>query len=174
MKHIYILLIFSIVLFSCNNKCELYPNTILLNCIKSYIMRNETKLAIYDENNKSVYEIYYTLLFFEKDTMMYFTIWESFIPANFLNIQGEIDDSNNLYYNILNRDIYIFNCNKKAENMLFSFCNKKKLQKKEEKSIDMNSVPIYDGSLYPETYRYYQYNANIIIEKIDTILTRVR
>jgi len=152
-------------------KNELCISNELLQCIEEYINENEYKIAIYDGANNYLYNIYYSLFFFEKGSSNYFTIWESFMPANPKNIlidENLLTDTNFLYYNILERDVFIINGTNIEDNILFSSClNNISLGKKKQ---NIDDVPIYDGSFYPATYQYYNQNGSIIIKKMDIAL----
>lgn len=160
---------------SCTNnsqtKRELCISDELLQCIEEYINENEYKIAIYDEADNYLYDIYYSLFFFNEGSFGYFTIWESFMPANPKNIlidENLLTDTNFLYYNILERDVFIINGTNTENNILFSSCQENIFLGKKNRSID--EVPIYDGSFYPATYQYYIQSGNIIIEKKDLAL----
>ena len=180
MKQILLLILFVLctitVLISCNERLEntyQQEDTIfciskeLSECIQEYICDNEYKIALYNENGELWYPIYYTLYFFNEDTSNYFTIWEFVIPISPFD-KNLLTDTSILYYRILERDVFIINDVDKENNVLFSSCNDNILLGKEKQNIE--NFPIYDGSIYPATYRYYNNNKNIIIEKMDTTL----
>ena len=166
-----ILVIFASCIDNQQKKSEFCINNELSQCIEEYIKENEYKIAIYGNEHDLLYNIYYTLFFFNRDTANYFTIWESFIPANPKNIFIEehlLIDTNFLYYRISERDVFIINGTNNKENILFSSCEENILLGKKKQNID--EVPIYDGSLYPATYKYSNKDGNIIIKKMDTTL----
>jgi hypothetical protein len=162
--------------FSCidnpKKKNESCISNELLQCIKEYIKENEYKIARYNEAHKLLHDIYYSLFFFNEDTIKYFTMWESFIPANRLNISidNPLFDTNYLCYNVLERYIFIFNNTGDVNNILFVACNENVLLGQKKKNIDISSILIYDGSFYPITYKYYKKDDDIVIERLDTAL----
>lgn len=168
---------FAIILFatSCNSKVERQKKTCISNelqqCIKDYIKENEYKIAIYDgETNELIDDIYYSLLFFNINSAEYFTIWESYVPASrpVFSVESPKLDTNFLYYNVEERNVYVINYTGDSNNLLFSYCAEN-IQLGKEKQRD-NDFPIYDGSNYPATYKYYKKKDKIVIEKLDTVI----
>jgi len=176
LKKISQLALIFIVFVSCveNQQCE--PESCvseeLLECIKEYIKENECKIAIYDNDYSLIYDIYYYLFFFDKDSSSYFTMWESFVvesPKSTLIDDSMLVDTNFICYNILERSVFIINGTNKKNNILFSYCEENMILAK-RKIQNIEEVPIYDGSLYPVTYKYYIKDDNVFIEKNNTTL----
>lgn len=176
-KFLLLFLVF-VISFSCignskdENKKEICISNELMQCIKNYIKENEYKIAVYDEDDKLMNEIYYSLLFFNDDSTKYFTIWESYLPPDDFFENNPLLDTNYLYYNIEKKDVFIINNTGIKSNILFFYCEENIRLGKEKNNIEMNNIPIYDGSFYPTTYKYYKEEDKIFIEKLDTAILR--
>lgn len=116
-------------------------NSEFYKCIKSYIKEFSGRF-IPDK-------FYYSICFFKKDSMDYFTIWSLDLPPN------DYMDSllyNFQYFKVDTFDIVLVNYKNNNELGLYQYCiNQFEDIKKIPRTI---SHIAYDGSLYPRTYIY--------------------
>jgi hypothetical protein len=115
--------------------------------------------------------LYYNLLFFEKDSNKYFTIWTYTIFTSGINYYNSYSDTSyyNTYFDTINSRKIILIEKKGKDNILFNPTEESLLLAGQEKKKDYLG-PIYDGSWYPETYTYTLENGNISIIKSDSLL----
>ncbi len=160
----------------------------LLQCIKNYILgdrfqtkedeplnRERERSDCHFENGEFLEQspdFCYELFFFNKDTTKYFTMRTGFVPIrggfNTDRINMPID-TNILCYKILNRYVFIINGTGNSNNILFTVCDENIQLTKEKKEIK-RSIGSYDGSFFPVSYKYYEKDNKITIEKLDTTL----
>ncbi len=196
-KHLLLLFILTF-LVSCNEqlkqedieiscKDESIPclSSELLQCIKNYMLEGGMHTETDEPFTQGDFEYIFIngkyvvlwpgfcfpLFFFNENTTKYFTMWTSFVPIgggfNIDDIKMPID-TNILCYKILNRYVFILNGTNNANNILFTVCDENIQLTKEKKDV-RRSGP-YDGSFFPVTYKYYEKDNKIIIEKLDTTL----
>lgn len=81
-------------LSGCNSdyfKNDLCLSNNLKSVIEEYIRSNEYKIALYDENDNRLFNIYFTVYFHSTGSDNYFTILESPYPPNII-FREEIGD----------------------------------------------------------------------------------
>lgn len=151
-----LLLIFTLS-FSCNrienNKKATNSELTLESCIADYINRNN-RMIIFGEDT-----VFYSfsVVFFEKDKEHYFMTLSPLIYVPALDSQYICK-----YATILNKDVAFLY----KEPVMFDFLNSCFLLQNAPQKPP-KTPKIYDGSWYPETYKY---EGNFLnIEKMDTI-----
>lgn len=141
-------------------------NPSLENTIKSYIDKKEIVLItgdFEDDNIDTVFK-YFIVYFHNKGNNTFFTICQTPWPAYvfFPEIERKNDSLIHISYIINERNVSIISNQSIPTNDLFRICeNSNQIEKTD---VD---APIYDGSLYPETYQYSKLRGEIIITKLD-------
>ncbi len=136
--------------------------TELYECIKNYILENDKKLL--DRN--SVYSVY----FFERDSIDYFTIWVFNSFPKYLEFYNPNISFDFINFKILDRNVVFITRKDSKKIELYNLCLNN-LTKKEDDHYQ-KEIPemIYDGSLFPQTYQYNKVEGKFIILNADTLI----
>lgn len=162
--------VFIFAIYQCtqsnDNGVEPCLNPMIENTIKSYIDNNEIILTIEDFEDGNIDTVfnYFIVYFHNKGNITFFTICQTPWPPYvfFPEIERKNDSLIHISYIINERNVSIISDQSIPTNDLFRICeNSNQIEK-----MDVDA-PIYDGSLYPETYQYTKLQGKIIITKLD-------
>ncbi len=172
MKKALIFWIVLILFFSCvkqdNVDSAYFKESCFNEVVVNYILKNEPRIAITYINNKPFYDIFYSIFLFRKDSSCFFTMWCSYYPndENFID-NPKYQVVNDFCFRLFDRDIHLFiGCRKINEIMMLYLKNicLSGCKIKNDKLVDF---PIYDGSLYPETYKIEHEGKKIEVKKLE-------
>ena len=163
------LLLFTMI-FSCQSsnepsgeKSQDCLSSELHECIANYIRR-------YDGRFIEEESLYYSLYLFQKDSLKLFTLWSfTSFPDN---IEHYNPDTKFIYslYDILDRKVIIIHEQGKTPDNLYQGCQENIELAVNQRSKVSDIDVVYDGSLFPETYRYSLGFDKPLIEKSDTFI----
>ena len=135
------------LIYSCNSKeCK---NSTLEKTIKEYI---------YEISASFFKAPYYSVYFFERDTSKYFGIWV------FTSDPYIADSMNSQYFDIDGKNVTLI-YNNNFDNSIIDICPNMEVKPFIQDEFMMH----YDGSWYPQTYKYFKKNKKYYIEKTDTV-----
>lgn len=171
-----IIVVFIIITFFTASCCKEYSENDFSNSldlvykknIYGYIIQNEPRIAITDLNNKPFCDIFYSIFLFRKDSNHFFTMWCSYYPydENFVD-NPKYQVINDFCFRLFERDIHLFIGCRKINEIMMLFLKNKNLSGCKIKNDKLVDFPIYDGSLYPETYEIEHEGKKIELKKLE-------
>ena len=174
-KFLFISILFLIFIIGCDNHSEIQQKNSICEdssklcvdsefykIVKAYIDKNGWEL----KSDTIVIKPYYSIYFFNYDSIYYFTIWTSpFSPNTVLekNVNTSI-----LYYTFLKIEnsqvILITNNSDNIAKKFYGEC----ISLIDTICIKDNDIEmIYDGRLFIETYKYYLSNGKYVTERLE-------
>ncbi len=137
-------------------------NDILYKCITDYILE-------VDKNFYNKEWLYYSLFFFDIDSVHYFTMWTFTCFPSYISSCIEKNKYRFYLYSIRDRKVVIID-KKSNVNPLFIPSRKNILSAKKEDKRDYGG-DIYDGSFYFQTDQIKENSNGVYFDKIDTAIT---
>lgn len=173
-----LIIVFVLIIISCSSRksrqedeSKIIKNQKILDtekCINSELDRSiRSYLNDLDENSyfrKNIFSIY----FFKKNEEKYFTIWMSRdVPYNFIHNNPNVTFNFSLL-KIQDATIILITNNDIGKPELFN-CKSLTIDSLKEKVSKADTTVFYDGSLFPETFEYWN-NGELLIKKSDSLL----
>lgn len=131
-------------------------------CVNNYIVGIDKKFIIKAKP-------FYSLYFFEKEDIKYFTIWAFPAFPDYIEVLNPKMKFNYYAFEINDKDLIIIEYDNSKERKLYSKCNKNinlAIKKRSKNKSNIN----YDGSWFPKTFKYEIENAKIVISISDTLI----
>jgi len=144
-----------------NNEKQLLDTNIsieLKECISNYI--EEVDKHFFDKE-----WLYYNVFFFNKDSKQYFTIWAFTCFPEYISLCVDTSLLNYYLYNIKERKVILIDKNKSTAK-LFNH-SKHSYILAEEEALKKYLGDIYDGPLFPQTYKIKERDNKIFLIKIE-------
>lgn len=174
-KFLFVIFLFIIFIVGCDSNTDIHvKNSIyedgyrlcldseFYKTIKAYINKNGWELM----SDSIFIKPYYSIFFFNHDSIYYFTIWTSpFFPNTAL--EKNLNTSNIHYTSLKIENSQIILITNQGDNIAKKFYGECSPLIDTICCENMNVEMIYDGRLYIETYTYYLDNGKYIIKQLE-------